>query len=714
MQIVAFRAAGAAPPPPISVTVSPTSANVPTGYGTQVVTATVQNDVQGQGVTWVLSGTGCSGNTCGTLTNVTTTSVTYNAPTSVPNPAGVTLTATSIADNTKSASSAITVVQGTIHVSVAPKRGSITTSQTQQFSATVTNDPSNGGVTWTLIANGSPCSPACGAISSTGLYTPGAQAGLYTIAATSVSNTSVSTSVNFAVTDLTGVFMHHNDTAGTGQNLKEYGLSPTTVSSSTFGMLFSCPVDGYVYAQPLYMANLSIGGVMHNVVFLATEHDSVYAFDADSSSCSQVWKTSFLSSGVTTMPYQDTGIGGTYTTTDIVPEIGITSTPVIDAATNTIYLEAKTKETVGTGCSSANPCYVHRLHALNVVTGVEKFGGPVVISAPNFVSMRHFNRPALILANGTIYIGFGSHGDIPNYQGWLFGYDAATLAQKFVFAATDPTSGSNAGGVWLSGAGPRIDASGNVYISTGNGAFNANTGGGKNYGDSVVKLSPTGGVLDYFAPFDQSTLAANDIDLGSSGTIILPDAVGSVAHPHLALATGKTGVMYLLDQTNLGKFNSSVNQDVQEVVPIPPMNTTNLDGGIFGSPAYWNGNIYVTGVNYPLMQFGIANGAISTPDASRSVNTFPLRGAIPVVSANGNGGGIVWVLDLSAWQTNGPAILDAYDATNLGTPTPLYSSPGSGAGAAGPAVKFTVPTVANGKVYVGGQSVFTVFGMLPN
>ena len=260
MQIVAFRAAGSGPPPPISVSVSPTTASVPTGYGTQAFTATVQNDVQSQGVIWSLSGSGCSGNTCGTLSSVTTTSVTYNAPASVPSPASVTLKATSAADNTKSASAAITVTQGTVNVTVSPKRGSITTSQTQQFTAIVSNDPQNGGVTWSVDGiNGGAATN--GTIAATGLFTPGSQVGLHTITATSVSNTTVSASVTFAVTDLAGVFIHHNDTAGTGQNVKEYALSPSTVSSSTFGMLFSCPLDGYVYAQPLYIANLSIGGV---------------------------------------------------------------------------------------------------------------------------------------------------------------------------------------------------------------------------------------------------------------------------------------------------------------------------------------------------------------------------------------------------------------------------------------------------------------------
>jgi hypothetical protein len=200
--------------------------------------------------------------------------------------------------------------------------------------------------------------------------------------------------------------------------------------------------------------------------------------------------------------------------------------------------------------------------------------------------------------------------------------------------------------------------------------------------------------------------------MGSAGVIILPDAVGSSSHQHLLLGTGKIAILYLLDQTNLGKFNSGSNLDVQEVIPVPPPNTTQLDGGNYGMPAYWNGNIYTTGQNFPLSQFTIANGVLATPQSANSPNTFPPRGAIPAVSASGSTNGIVWVLDLSAWASNGPAILDAYNATNVSNL--LFSSPSTGVGAAGPAVKFTVPTVANGKVYVGGQSVFTVFGLLPN
>ena len=587
----------------------------------------------------------------------------------------------------------------TVSVTVSPKRAALTTSQSQQFTATIT-DPQNGGVSWSVDGiNGG--NSTAGTVSAAGLFAPGSQVGGHIVTATSNSNPQVSASVTVAITDLAGVFTYHNDTARTGRNLQEYALTTATVNSSTFGLLFTCPVDGYLYAQPLYVSNFTIGGKTRNVVFLATEHDSVYAFDADSSSCVQLWHSSFLSSGVTTVPAADTG-----ELNDLIPEIGITSTPVIDPSSSTIYVVAKTKETVGSGCSSGNPCYFHRLHALDMTTGTEKSGSPVVLSAPNFVPLYHLQRPALLLNNGTVYIGFGSHGDNNTWQGWLMAYNSLTLAQKWVWHSTDPINGNNQGAIWGSGNGPALDASGNIYVETGNGVFDGNT----NFSDSVVKLSPTGALLDYFTPFDQGVMQQNDIDLGSSGPIILPDTVGSAAHPHVMIATGKMGVVYLLDQTNMGKYNSGANRDLGEATV--GFNTTDITGGFFGQPAYWNGNIYTVIVGDSLRQFTINNGIISTVANSNSNNTFTFRGATPAVSASGTTNGIVWVADITAYQSGGAVILDAYDATNVSTP--LYSSPASGTGAATPATKFTVPTVANGKVYIGGQLAFAVFGLLPN
>jgi len=584
-----------------------------------------------------------------------------------------------------------------VTVAVNPSRAAVTASQSQQFGAQVTGDPQNLGVVWSV--DGTPGgTAAAGTIGSTGWFTPGSQFGVHTVTATSVADGTQSASATVAVTDLAGVFTHHNDAQRTGSNAKEYDLTPATVSAN-FGELFSCALDapGYVYAQPLYVAGLTMGdGRKHNVLFLATESDWVYAYNADASSCQRFWRTRVLQPGETTVPNSDTNAAF-----DLVPEIGVTSTPVIDPATNTLYVVAKSKD------ASAN--YHHRLWALDLVAGTPKLGSPTEIAATNFVPLYQLQRTALLLSGGTVYFGFGSHGDQNSWQGWLMAYDATSLAQKFAWSSTDPTTTGVHGGIW-SMPGPSGDASGNVYVTTGNGTFDVNTGG-DNYGDSVVKLSPSASVASYFTPNNQATLEANDLDLGSAGVIVLPDSLGSAAHPHLALASGKPGLFYLLDRDNLGQYNNP-DQAVQEVAVDP--NTTDPEAGMYGVSALWNGNLYVGPVANPLYRYTIANGAISTTAQSQSANSFTYRGTTPAVSANGTTNGVVWALDntnVYPFFTPAPAVLYAYDATNLANQ--LYASPASGAGAAGLAVKFTVPTVANGRVYVGGQGVVTVFGDLP-
>jgi hypothetical protein len=404
-----------------------------------------------------------------------------------------------------------------------------------------------------------------------------------------------------------------------------------------------------------------------------------------------------LAAGETTVPFADTGEPD-----DLIPEIGITSTPAIDVDAGLIYVCAKSKDV---------NVYFHRLHALTLASGAEPVG-PVLITAPNFVPLFHLQRPALMLNNGTVYVAFGSHGDNNTYQGWLMGYNATTLAQEFVWSSTDPTSGNNEGAIWQSGGGPAVDDAGNVYLETANGTFDANSGG-INYSDSVMKLSGSGTVLDYFTPSNESLLALDDVDLGSSPAMVLPNSVGSGAHPHLLLATGKPGYFFLLDRDHLGTFNSVLNQDVQEV-PVLPNTQFKIGGGVFGSPAFWNGNIYVAANTDFLKHFTISNGTISATPVSQSAGPYNRRGTSPSVSANGTTGGIVWAVDISGYPSAStpaaPAILNAYDATNLGHQ--LYSSPTSGAGAAGLATKFTVPTVANGKVYVGTQGQLDVFGLI--
>jgi hypothetical protein len=688
--------------PAISVSVAPTAPTVQV-LTTSTFTATLQNDTLNKGVTWSLSGSGCSGATCGTLSSVTTTSVTYTAPVTVPSPAAVTLLATSVANTTKTSSASITV-QGagtTITVSLSPKRGAVTLTQPLQFTATVTGDSQNLGVTWSVDGT-SGGNSSSGTINSSGLFTPSTSTtpGSHTVTATSVANSTAFASSSIAVTDLPGVYTHHYDPQRTGQNLKEYALSPSTLSSSTFGVLFSCSVNengtvaGYVYAQPLYVASLTMSdGKKHNVVFVATESDFVYAFDADASPCQQLWKTSMLKSGETTVPDGDTG-----DTDDLVPEIGVTSTPVIDPSTNTIYVCAKSKD------SSGN--YHHRLHSLSLITGAENTNSPAEITASGFDILTHLQRPALLLSGSTVYIAFGSHGDVNVYHGWLMGYDKTALTQSFVWASTALSSNTE-GALWGAGTGPALDSSGNIWVETANGNFD----GTVNFGDSVVKLSSSGSLLDFFTPYYQDTLRANDVDLGSGGVVILPPSVGSAAHPNLAVATGKPGGFYLLDQSNLGKFNSSSNTDVQEVFP-QGLNTTSIGGGVFGQPAYWNGNLYISVIGDSLRQFPISNASISTSSTSNSSESFSYPGVIPTISANTTSGAIVWALEIGGYAPGNPVILHAFNATNLASE--IYTSPSSGSGAAGIAVKFSVPTVANGKVYAGGQGSITVFGLLPN
>jgi hypothetical protein len=583
-------------------------------------------------------------------------------------------------------------------VTVSPPRAAVTAAQSQRFAALVTGDPQNRGVTWSVDGNQGGNS-ASGVITASGTYTPGVQFGVHTVTATSVADATKSASATIAVTDLAGVFTYHNDTQRTGVNAKEYAISPATLKAGTFGTLFSCALDapGFAFAEPLYVAGLTMGdGKTHNVLFVATESDWVYAYDADSPACQQLWRTRVLQPGETTVPYADTS-----ELNDLVPEIGVTSTPVIDPATKTIYVCAKSKD------ASSN--YHHRLYALDLVSGTPKLGSPIEITAPYFVPLYHLQRPALLLDGGTLYIAFGSHGDYNVYQGWVMAYNTTSpLTQKFAWASTNPNpiSGNNQGSIWQAGNGPAVDASGNLYVETANGAFDADTGG-RNYGDSVVKLSPTGAVADYFTPSNQATLDGNDIDLGSGGVVVLPDSLGSTAHPHLALASGKPGILYLLDRDNLGQFHQT-DQSVQEIAVHP--NTVDVLAGVWGQPAVWGGSLYITAIGDPLSQYTIANGVISTTPNTQSANTFAFRGATPVVSSNGSTNGIVWALDISAYPS-GPAVLYAYDATDLSQQ--LYSSPASGVGAAGNAVKFTVPTVANGRVYVGGQASLTVFGDLP-
>jgi hypothetical protein len=507
------------------------------------------------------------------------------------------------------------------------------------------------------------------------------------------------------------VLFNRYDSSSTNQNLGETTLTLSNVNSASFGKIYTLSVDGYVYAQPLYKSNLTIPGLgVHNVVFIATEHDSVYAFDADTAT--PLWQTSFLnpSAGVTSQPSGDTG------TTDIIPEVGITSTPVIDPANNSMFVVAKTKE---------NGNAVFRIHVLDITTGAEKVpnvlvqasvpqtgGGTVSVNA-NWQQQ----RPGLTLYNGALYIGLGSSGDNNLWQGWLLAYNESTLAQTAVFCVTP----SNArGGIWGSGQAPPVDASGNIYVSTGNGNFN----GSSDYGDAYIKLSTATNltVVDYFAPYNQAALDAADLDIASAGPTLLPDSAGTTTHPHLMVAGSKDGTIYVLDRDNMGKYNGSytnpdkqIVQELQNAIGIIPENNNAIPMAYvennYSTPAFWSNNLYFCGINDTCKQFTLSNGLVSGP-ASQSPTSYAFGGAQPVISAASPTAtsAILWAVERDT--TNNITTLHAMNATNLATELYNGNQAAGNRDKGAPPVKFVVPTVTNGHVFVGAQYEVDVFGLL--
>src|SRR5262249_39340834 len=396
------------------------------------------------------------------------------------------------------------------------------------------------------------------------------------------------------------------------------------------------------------------------------------------------------------------------------PEIGITCTPVIDPATNTIYVLARTRE----GDSSRNFHYVQRLHALDVATGAEKLGGPIVIQATvrgkgkdaangevRFDPRRENPRAGLLLANGNVYLTWASSCDVGPYHGWVMAYDAQTLAQVAVFN-TSPDA--DEGGIWQGDAAPAADARGDVFVVTGNGAFDASTGG-RDYGDSILKLGVDRNnfvVRDYFTPSDQAALNEADLDLGSGGPILIPDQPGP--HPHLLILAGKGGGLYVVDRDRMGKFRQPNNVHAVQVLQLknPP-----ADAG-FGAPAYWNGRLYLLLSNDVLKVFALDRGQLSREPISQAARKFIDPGAIPTISSNGTNGGIVWVIETKGWRApDRPAVLHAYDAMNVARE--LYNSEQNSArDRAGLTLRFTIPTVINGRVYIGAKKELDVYGLL--
>ena len=512
------------------------------------------------------------------------------------------------------------------------------------------------------------------------------------------------------------VTTYHNDNSRTGGYTQETVLTPANVSGGQFGKVFTTPVDGWVYAQPLYMSNVSIGGSTHNVLYVATENDTLYALDAATGTI--YWHYSLIpANGIPVSSSADLNC------TDLVPEIGVTGTPVIDATTGTIYLVAKSK---------VGATFYQYLHAIDLSTGAEKFGGPVNIQATfpgtagdgngttlTFNTMLQNQRAALLLENGHVVIGWGSHCDNNPWHGWVMSYSASTLAQEAAYN-TSPDGYGN--GVWMAGNGLAADPSGNIYFATGNGTWNGTT----DIGDSIVKLGPPSGgvfpVVDYFTPYNQASLEANDQDMASGGIVLLPALSSGV---QLIAEMSKPGEMYLVNRNNMGKYcvnatPACTNTNSQIVQDVP-----NFTIGIWGSPAYWNGYVYWgsanwSGVQDNLQAFSVnANGSgkLSTTATSKTSLTFSVPAPSPSISANGVTNGILWALDNSSFKNscvggNNCQILYAYDATDLGTL--LYSSAQAqnARDVPGGAVKYVVPIIANGKVYFGSQSAVSGYGLI--
>jgi hypothetical protein len=481
----------------------------------------------------------------------------------------------------------------------------------------------------------------------------------------------------------------HYDNGLSGANSNETTLTPLNVNSEQFGKLFTQPVDGLVIGQALYLPGIKISGKgVHNVVYVATMHDSVYAFDADSATgkdASPLWHTTFLINGATTVPVKVQGCGATTKWT----EIGIVSTPVIDPVAGTLYVVAKTYE---------KSAFVHRLHALDVATGKEKAGSPVVITASYefdgknnvFADEMQVNRPALLLQNGNVYIAFGSNGCRGDFEeGWVVAYDASTLQPEGAF---DDEPSDSAAAIWMRGGGLSADSEGNIYGATADGDFAAGT----KFGQSVIKLSQLGSTLqlaDWFTPFNEADLDKNDLDL-SEPVLVLPDQTGK--YPHLAATVGKEGTIYLLNRDNMGHFCASCtkkdSQIVQELTAFAPWT---------GALLYWNSTIYSSGGGAPLSALALKNGKLATVPFAQSKKVT--GGNSPVISANGNTAGILWQLLGSA--------MGAFDATTMvkiyGTNQALNHRDVL------PALPhFANLVVANGKVYVGTNNSLVVFGLL--
>ena len=532
-------------------------------------------------------------------------------------------------------------------------------------------------------------------------------------------------SIAVAVTGLPGVFTYHNDLARDGVNGQEYALTPSNVAVG-FGKIFSCTVDGAVYSQPLWIANLTVGGAQHNVVFVATAHDSLFAFDADASPCVKLWQVSLIdaahgaTAGETTVPSGTSGNLVGIGFGDIAPEVGVIGTPVIDSASGTLYVVSKSTATV-----SGMAQFYQRLHAIDITTGLEKASSPVLIqgtypgsgdgaSTDTWNARQQNQRAGLVLANGTVYVAWAAHEDNGPYYGWVIGYRYGTSGFTQT-AVLNVTPNVKYGGIWMSGAAPAADGNGNLYLITGNGGFDVtNTSAPNNdYGDSFLELSINANaaspqsafsIPQWFTPSDQQTDDTQDEDFGAGGATVLADVIAGnpPVTTHLVVGGGKDGNLYVLDRDRMGGYGD-----------INAWEEIDTGYSLFSTAAFWNDTIYMAPAAGPLTSYSLTASGTSMGFQLEYLATSPTGGygwpgATPSVSASGSTNAIIWALDTNLYCTGrshgcGPAVLHAYDAANQLNEIWNSSLAAGGADAGGNAVKFTVPTIANGKVYVGSR-----------
>ncbi len=636
--------------------------------------------------------------------------------------ASYTTPATSAADNgakfdvvVSNSVSSVTSSQATLTVNSTPVAPTITTqpaNQTVTAGQTATFSVVAAGtapLTYQWQKNGSVISGATATSYTTPVTTTADSGELFRVVVSNSAGNVTSNSATLTVNPGTSnssvdVITYHYDNGRSGMNLNETALTPANVKSATFGKKGEFAVDGLVDAQPLYLSQVTIGTQKKNVLYVATEHGSVYAFDADSISgttATFLWKTTTLGSGETTSDNRGCS--------QVSPEIGITATPVIDRVRNAIYVVAMSKNSSGT--------YFQRIHALDLTTGQELFGGAKNIMATYpgtgdnssggnvvFDPKQYKERPGLLQINGTIYTTWSSHCDIRPYTSWVMAFSADTLAQTSVL---NLVPNGTEGGIWMAGTAPAADAAGNMFFIMGNGDFDTtlNASGfpaNGNCGNCFVKLSTSSGLklADYFTPHNTVAESNADTDFGSGGGILLVDVTDSGGNTrHLSVGAGKDALIYVVDRDSMGKFNASTDQIYQEI-------SGQLGGGVFSMPAFFNNTVYYGAVGDALKAFPVSSARLAAAPSSQSTHHFGYPGTTPSVSASGTTNGIVWAIE------NSGAILFAYDATDL-TKELYNSNQAAGNRDHFSGNKFITPMVVNGKVYVGTQTSVAVFGLLP-